>query len=453
MQTLSLPDQPNHSSNNSNVQMKRKPSRRANTAERRATHNAVERQRRETLNGRFLDLAALLPNLSQIRRPSKSSIVNSSIAHIHASRRHRLLAARELRSVKLESDALRRELNEWRDRAGLPRVEEPVRSEGFTMVLSGELEVLAAVNDEDDENGGPGYDGYEDGEDDFAGVVSGNPPIEEIEESRNLMDQPTNIPSLKNNNAFAPLTNSGPDGAGIHLAHVTPRVNHGPMIASSPSTVSYENPAMASMYEPQHGSHFPGAQFITQQLSPMGQGDVEKAAAWNAHLYSTLSPAQQQQLLQPQRSVYTPPASVHGLPSPPSSGNSPPMAFTDPTSQAFFAALQRQQQFATMHQMPHAGHMYGSPEGDDASSVESGGNPRERSGSLTGSGYGSPQHGPPAGSFEIPSARAGEYVPRQMSAGPGAWGRDAEAMGGMGMMKTGAISVGGGGNGCFAMTM
>ena len=37
-----------------NTQPKRKPSRRANTAERRATHNAVERQRRETLNGRFL---------------------------------------------------------------------------------------------------------------------------------------------------------------------------------------------------------------------------------------------------------------------------------------------------------------------------------------------------------------------------------------------------------------
>ncbi|KAF9524479.1 hypothetical protein CPB83DRAFT_738245, partial [Crepidotus variabilis] len=51
----------------SNNAPKRKPSRRANTAERRATHNAVERQRRETLNGRFLDLAALLPNLSQIR--------------------------------------------------------------------------------------------------------------------------------------------------------------------------------------------------------------------------------------------------------------------------------------------------------------------------------------------------------------------------------------------------
>jgi hypothetical protein len=45
-----------------NPQGKRKPSRRANTAERRATHNAVERQRRETLNGRFL-VRIILPTL------------------------------------------------------------------------------------------------------------------------------------------------------------------------------------------------------------------------------------------------------------------------------------------------------------------------------------------------------------------------------------------------------
>ncbi|KAI5121367.1 hypothetical protein M0805_001180 [Coniferiporia weirii] len=115
---------------------KRKPSRRANTAERRATHNAVERQRRETLNGRFLDLAALLPNLATVRRPSKSAIVNSSIALIHASRRTRLLAARELRLLRAESDALRRELNEWRARAALPRVEEPSRSQEFLNLIS-----------------------------------------------------------------------------------------------------------------------------------------------------------------------------------------------------------------------------------------------------------------------------------------------------------------------------
>lgn len=144
-------------SNTNNNKASRKPSRRANTAERRATHNAVERQRRETLNGRFLDLAALLPNLSQIRRPSKSSIVNSSIAHIHASRRHRVLASRELRLLKMESDALRRELNEWRDRAGIPRVEEPQRGDGFGIVLSGELEVIVpagGIMEEDEEEGG-----------------------------------------------------------------------------------------------------------------------------------------------------------------------------------------------------------------------------------------------------------------------------------------------------------
>ena len=43
---------------------KRKPSKRANTAERRATHNAVERQRRETLNGRFLVCLSPFSHLS-----------------------------------------------------------------------------------------------------------------------------------------------------------------------------------------------------------------------------------------------------------------------------------------------------------------------------------------------------------------------------------------------------
>lgn len=122
--------------------VRRKPSRRANTAERRATHNAVERQRRETLNGRFLDLAALLPNLASVRRPSKSAIVNSSIALIHTQRRARSTAARELRLLKLEADALRAEVNEWRERAGmgLARIDEPLRSREFEELVSGGLE-------------------------------------------------------------------------------------------------------------------------------------------------------------------------------------------------------------------------------------------------------------------------------------------------------------------------
>ena len=61
--------------------------------------------------------------------------------------------------LKLESDALLWELNEWRDRAIILRIEEPRRSDGFTMILSGELEVIAAVPGERDEE--DGYDGKE----------------------------------------------------------------------------------------------------------------------------------------------------------------------------------------------------------------------------------------------------------------------------------------------------
>ncbi|KAJ7844942.1 hypothetical protein B0H14DRAFT_3455356 [Mycena olivaceomarginata] len=119
---------------------KAKPMRRGSTAERRATHNAVERQRREMLNGRFMDLGGMLPNLRDIRRPSKSAIVNSSIAHLEASHRHRFIAAHQLRIMKEEADALRHEINAWRARTGVALVEEPMRDEAFENVLSGELE-------------------------------------------------------------------------------------------------------------------------------------------------------------------------------------------------------------------------------------------------------------------------------------------------------------------------
>jgi hypothetical protein len=87
-------------------------------------------------------LAALLPNLASVRRPSKSAIVNSSIALIHTQRRARSTAARELRLLKLEADQLRAEVNEWRERAamGLARVDEPARSREFEELVSGGLE-------------------------------------------------------------------------------------------------------------------------------------------------------------------------------------------------------------------------------------------------------------------------------------------------------------------------
>ncbi|KAJ7600418.1 hypothetical protein C8J56DRAFT_8644 [Mycena floridula] len=262
----------NNNTNGSNSNnMKRKPSRRANTAERRATHNAVERQRRETLNGRFLDLAALLPNLSQIRRPSKSSIVNSSIAHIHASRRHRLLASRELRLVKLEADALRRELNEWRDRANIPRVEEPARGEGFSMVLGGELEMLVVGGvggDDDEEYNGGGYDDEEYGA-----------PTEE-EDSR--------IPMMKPATVAPPAPFYPPQRPQVVIA--------------SPTAMTFENPAMGSVYPENHiqyPQHFSGPQHYS---NPSPIVDAEKVAHWN--LYQQQQQHHQMLQRQQQNPVY-----------------------------------------------------------------------------------------------------------------------------------------------------
>ncbi|PCH37680.1 hypothetical protein WOLCODRAFT_87539 [Wolfiporia cocos MD-104 SS10] len=333
---------------------KRKPSRRANTAERRATHNAVERQRRETLNGRFLDLAALLPNLSQIRRPSKSSIVNSSIAHIHAARRHRLVAARELRLLKLEADALRRELNEWRDRSGLPRVEEPVRGEAFQMVLSGEVEVLAGPVEEDD---GAEYGDGDYGDDEYVGAPG--PLAEPVEEMRGPLAHAAAVALLSQKpgaDAFGP-------GGGLHLQTMLP-ARHGaaPMIVSSPTSVSFENPAMAAMYDTPHAIGAPGGFFAHGGFA----GADEKPAAWHGPMY----------------------------PSIPSAGGAP---FSPPPG----TAQQQQQQQQHGAWARGQGHMFGSPaDGDDASSVGSAPR-RERSGSMgsTGSGYGAGSPG--AGAYDL----------------------------------------------------
>jgi hypothetical protein len=97
---------------------KTKPRKRVNTAEKRHQHNAIERQRRETLNGKFLSLARLLPSLAAHRRPSKSAIVNGSIAHLTHQRDQRLLAAKLLRKLCAEHDDLLNEVNEWRKANG-----------------------------------------------------------------------------------------------------------------------------------------------------------------------------------------------------------------------------------------------------------------------------------------------------------------------------------------------
>ncbi|KAI0253490.1 hypothetical protein BJV78DRAFT_1152894 [Lactifluus subvellereus] len=448
VQTLSLPPSDQSSTpsttntspgplNLANPQAKRKPSRRANTAERRATHNAVERQRRETLNGRFLDLAALLPNLSQIRRPSKSAIVNSSIAHIHASRRHRAMASRELRLLKLEADALRRELNEWRVRANHPRVEEPVRSEAFSMVLNGEVEILTSIPGMDEED----EEGLGDNEDDLpvraipAGISRSIP-----EDAEDLNSMPATVKPATN--PFAPNVPTQQQGA-PHLTHILPRpASHRPFIAQDISSVSFENPAMSSLYDQQ--THVPSQQY-QMQFNVGHPLDVDKSATWNNQIFAT---QQLQQQLANQHGMFPPSTPSHGP-----SSNSTGHPFSH---QAYYQGPPRQQ--------PPVQHIYGSPvDSEDAVSVSSasGFGERDRSTSMSGSTYGSPQGARAgsvsSGSYEVPGILASGGIPARMSAGSVMWSSD--EMENMAAFKPNIpsvpIAVGGGGSngGGFAMMM
>lgn len=98
-----------------------------NSAERRANHNAVERARRECLNTKFQELAHALPSLAQVRRPSKSIIVQKSLDFIYTSRQKDDLHDKEMRSIRSENETLREEVNRLREQLGLeplpPRVE------------------------------------------------------------------------------------------------------------------------------------------------------------------------------------------------------------------------------------------------------------------------------------------------------------------------------------------
>ncbi|KAJ6618990.1 hypothetical protein B0H10DRAFT_2027902 [Mycena sp. CBHHK59/15] len=130
------------------------------TAARRASHNAVERQRRDKLNARILELASLLPNLAGVRRPSRIAITKSSIAHIHSSRKHRMLASQQLRALHAETESLRTEVNHWRRRAGIPGVMEPRRGNAFMVVLTGaelELDPIDVGEEEEAEDSGMLY--------------------------------------------------------------------------------------------------------------------------------------------------------------------------------------------------------------------------------------------------------------------------------------------------------
>ncbi|EEB94233.1 hypothetical protein MPER_06987 [Moniliophthora perniciosa FA553] len=139
------------------------------------------------------------------RRLSKFDIVNSAIAHIHASHRHRSVAARELRLLKEEADELRREVNVWREQAGEQLVEEPIRGEGFGLVWNQELEELpegATLLEEVQYETIPEREDMEPG----AIGVEEQQQIQQAAEQEAVPDQAERCPPLGINTALHPQT-------------------------------------------------------------------------------------------------------------------------------------------------------------------------------------------------------------------------------------------------------
>lgn len=300
------------------------------------------------------------------------------------------------------------------------------------MILSGEVEVLnAGPIEEEGADGDYGDNDY--GDDDYAGSQGGMHPDDPMDDMR-AAPLAQHLPLSKASDVN-PFAHGVPQRAALQLQTILPRpATHGPhtpMVVQSPSNVSFENPAMAAMYDSHpHATNQMHAQFSGQYMQHINghvQAVPDDKAAWSAAQMFGAQVA----------GVFTPTASAHGA------QNGSPMNTSTSQQQAYLLNLQRQQLLQQQHHQRMT---------DDASppsgaiSVR-----RERSGSINsnGSGYGSPASNP--GSYEMPSVMNAAAVPRRM-AGPGGAGWD-ESMSmsisgmGMGMMKGGAISVGGGGNG------
>jgi hypothetical protein len=89
------------------------------SADKRASHNAVERARREMLNQRFRDLQSFIPNLAESKRASKLAIVRGCIAHFQDLGRRDAARMRAAQVLITSLDDMRSQLNELRKEKGL----------------------------------------------------------------------------------------------------------------------------------------------------------------------------------------------------------------------------------------------------------------------------------------------------------------------------------------------
>ncbi|CAO3618786.1 unnamed protein product [Cunninghamella blakesleeana] len=81
----------------------------ATHSDRRSAHNALERQRRETLNSKFQELAHALPALQSCRRPSKTMIVSTSLDFVSKSLQRENSYVNQIKDLRKQNERLRKQ--------------------------------------------------------------------------------------------------------------------------------------------------------------------------------------------------------------------------------------------------------------------------------------------------------------------------------------------------------
>lgn len=115
---------------------KRSPSQ-TSTAEKRASHNAIERARREVLNLKFTDLAQLLPTLANNKKPSKSAIITSSYDYILELRQRCEIRQRLTLQLLHQNAELKHQVQQLRNQLGLePQVFPEIHDEEAAFDIS-----------------------------------------------------------------------------------------------------------------------------------------------------------------------------------------------------------------------------------------------------------------------------------------------------------------------------
>ncbi|KAE8225916.1 hypothetical protein CF319_g1408 [Tilletia indica] len=89
------------------------------TIKKREVHNAIERDRRNRLNDRFLDLAAKLPATASVRRPSKNLVISKSIQFVNDALQQEIVYRGMIEQLSRDNVAMRKEVNGTRTANGI----------------------------------------------------------------------------------------------------------------------------------------------------------------------------------------------------------------------------------------------------------------------------------------------------------------------------------------------